>query len=185
MKTGNYLVPIFFVLTLVVTMAYSWRLVILTFFGEKSDYVKNAQIHEPKVMIIPIVILSAFSFVTGFWGPNLANFMGVPLEFHIEPLTLMISIATFLAGGIPLYFIYIRRSPSPEYFGRGFAGTVQKLFSNGYYFDRVYNAVFVNGLTAGVQKFRKTHPGILNYNIILIIGGLSTLVILFLLVGGL
>jgi NADH:ubiquinone oxidoreductase subunit 5 (subunit L)/multisubunit Na+/H+ antiporter MnhA subunit len=88
-------------------------------------------------------------------------------------------------GGISLYFVYVRKSPSPEYFGRGVAGSVQKLLTNGYYFDRVYNAVFVNGLTAGVQRFRKTHPGILNYNIILIIGGLSVLVIMFLLVGGL
>jgi NADH-quinone oxidoreductase subunit L len=185
MKTGNYLVPILFVLTLAVTMAYSWRLIILTFLGEKSDYAKNVHVHEPKVMIIPIIILSAFTFVTGFWGPNFAKFMGVPLEFHVESLTFMLSIVAFLAGGVALYFVYVRRSPSPEYFGRGFAGSVQKVLSNGYYFDRVYNAIFVNGLTAGVQKFRKTHPGILNYNILLIIGGLSVLVILFLLVGGL
>jgi NADH-quinone oxidoreductase subunit L len=183
--TGNYPISIVFFLTLVVTMAYSWRLVIVTFLGEKSDYAKNAKIHESKVMIIPIVVLSIFSFVTGFLGPNFAKFMGVSLEFHVESLTFMLSILSFLVGGIALYFTYVRRSPSPEYFGRGFAGSVQRLLTNGYYFDRVYNAVFVSGLTRGVQKFRRTHPGILNYNIILIIGGLSALVIMFLLVGGL
>jgi NADH-quinone oxidoreductase subunit L len=184
MKTGNYLTSILFFFTLALTMAYSWRLVILTFLGEKSDYAKKATIHESKVMIIPIAILSIFSFVTGFLGPKFAKFMDVPIEFHVETLTFLFSIVAFLVGGIAIYFVYVRRTPSPEYFGRGFAGSIQKLLANGYYFDKVYHAVFVDGVTRGVQKFRKTHSGILNYNIILIIGGLSVLLILFFLVGG-
>lgn len=182
--TGNYLVIIFAGLLAAITFAYSWRLIILAFFGKKSEFAAKANIHEPKVMIIPLVILAVFCFITGFWESSFAGFLGVQYESSLSLASTVLTIVAYSIAALSLYFVYIRRSPAPEYFGRGFMGSIQKVLVNGYYFDRVYNAVFVNGLSAGIQKFRKTHTGILNYNITLIIGGISVLIILILLAGG-
>jgi NADH-quinone oxidoreductase subunit L len=183
--TGNYLVIIFAGIMTAITFAYSWRLIILTFLGKKSDYAAKAHIHESKVMIIPIVILAVFCFITGFWESSFSVFLGVQNEFSFTFANIILTIVACSVAALSLYFVYIRRSPAPEYFGRGFMGSVQKVLVNGYYFDKVYNAIFVNGLSAGIQKFRKTHPGILNYNIILVIGGISVMIMLILMTGGL
>jgi len=188
LETGNYAALFLAVVTAALTLAYGLRMIYLTFLGEKrSEEVKKMHIHEPWVMRVPLLILATLCFITGFTGENFAGFMGVLTHngevFHVEPLSVSLSIVALLVGGIPAYLVYWKRSPPPENFARGGWGALQRLLSEGYYFDKFYYAVFVDGLKAAVQGFRKTHPGILNFNISLILGGLLLLAFLLLMLG--
>ncbi|MEM3087829.1 MAG: hypothetical protein QXP20_01750, partial [Candidatus Bathyarchaeia archaeon] len=108
------------------------------------------------------------------------------------------------------YLVYYRHLISPEVFRRGFLGkAVFTFISEGYYFDRVYYAVFVNGLYRSCmalldyvelkiidglnyyiavmakfvsQGFRPSHTGILSYNMSAILIGLVALVVLLFLI---
>jgi NADH-quinone oxidoreductase subunit L len=187
-ETGNYGALALAVITAALTLAYGLRALHLTFLGEKrSEEVRKMHIHEPGVMVVPLMILATLCFITGFLGEGFAVFMGLGdggEVFHVEPLSVSLSIMAILAGGIPAYLVYFKRSPPPERFSVGGWGLLQKLFSEGYYFDKFYYAVFVDGITGGIRRFRKTHPGILNFNTSVIIGGLIVLAVLLLTLGG-
>ncbi|RLI14003.1 MAG: hypothetical protein DRO43_05135 [Candidatus Hecatellales archaeon] len=102
----------------------------------------------------------------------------------MEPLSVGLSIIAIIVGALPVYLVYVKRSPPPESFALGGWGAIQKMLSQGYYFDKFYYAVFVDGLKAAVQGFRKSHPGILNFNMSLILGGIIVLTLLLLTFGG-
>ncbi|RLI26944.1 MAG: NADH-quinone oxidoreductase subunit L [Candidatus Hecatellales archaeon] len=190
METGNYAALAFAVVTAAITLAYGLRLIYLTYLGEKrSDEVRKAVIHEPAVMTIPLFILSALCFITGFTAEGFASFLGIlgghsHVVLHIEPLSAALSIIAIIAGALPIYLVYGRKSPPPERFAIGGWGFLQRMLSEGYYFDRFYYAVFVDGLKSAVQGFRKSHPGILNFNMSLILGGFIVLTLLLLTLGG-
>ncbi len=188
METGNYAALAFAVITAAITLAYGLRLIILTFMGEKrSEEVRKAHIHEPGVMKVPLFILASLCFITGFTGEGFAGFLGAAhngITFHVEPLSVGLSIIAIIVGALPVYLVYVKRSPPPESFALGGWGAIQKMLSQGYYFDKFYYAVFVDGLKAAVQGFRKSHPGILNFNMSLILGGIIVLTLLLLTFGG-
>ena len=162
-------------------------MIYLTFLGEKrSEEVRKMHIHEPWVMRVPLLILASLCFITGFAGEGFAAFLGVGHNgevFHVEPISVALSVVALLAGGIPAYLVYWKRSPPPENFSRGGWGALQRVIGEGYFFDKFYYAVFVDGLKAAVQGFRRTHPGILNYNMSLILGGFIVIAFLLLALG--
>ena len=165
-------------------------MIYLTFLGEKrSEEVRKAHIHEPGVMKVPLLILASLCFITGFLEGPFAGFFGVGghnggLPFHIDPLGVTLSVIALIVGIVPVYAVYWRRSPPPENFAKGGWGFLQRMISEGYYFDKAYYAVFVDGLTAAVRGFRKTHCGILNFNMSLIIGGIIVMTLMLLAMGG-
>ena len=185
LETGHFWAFIILYITAIITVAYSFRALFLTFFGEKSEYAKKFHIHEPKIMIIPLIILAAFTVLTGFFEHQFAEFMGIHTHSNgiggIDPVILGLSVVAWIIGITPAYYVYIKRKPSPEIFGRGVWGTIQKMLFECYYIDKFYYLVFVDKLTAGIQKFRKTHPGILNFNVCGIIGGFLVMLLLILL----
>ena len=185
LETGHFWAFIILYITAIITIAYSFRALFLTFFGEKSEYAKKFHIHEPKIMIIPLIILAAFTVLTGFFEHQFAEFMGIHTHSDgiggIDPVILGLSVVAWIIGITPAYYVYIKRKPSPEIFGRGVWGTIQKMLFECYYIDKFYYLVFVDKLTAGIQKFRKTHPGILNFNVCGIIGGFLVMLLLILL----
>ena len=187
-ETGNYAALAFAVVTAAITLAYGLRLIILTFMGEKrSEEVRKAHVHEPVVMKVPLFILASLCFVTGFTGEDFAGFLGGGhngVALHVEPFSLSLSLLAIIIGALPVYFIYVKRSPPPESFALGSWGFLQRMLSQGYYFDKFYYAVFVDGFKAIVQGFRRTHLGVLNFNMSLILGGLIVLVLLLLTLGG-
>ncbi|MGP3667435.1 MAG: NADH-quinone oxidoreductase subunit 5 family protein [Candidatus Bathyarchaeota archaeon] len=186
METGNVWISIVFYLTSIITVAYSFRVVFLTFFGEKSEYAKRFHIHEPKVMTIPLLILAALCFITGFFEHDFAHFLGVSVDgFGEVDLTIIsLSVLAWILGIFPVYCVYVKGKPSPLMFGKGILGIIQRMLYECYYVDRFYYYVFVDKLVAGIQKFRRTHPGILNYNISCVIGGLLLFIVLVFWLGG-
>ncbi|RLI05873.1 NADH-quinone oxidoreductase subunit L [Candidatus Bathyarchaeota archaeon] len=185
LDTGQLAVFIILYITAIITVAYSFRAVFLTFFGEKSEYAKKFHIHEPKVMIIPLLILAFFTVVTGFLEHDFASFMGIHADGfgEIDPVILGFSVLAWVVGIVPTYYIYIKKKPSPEIFGKGVWGSIQKMLFECYYIDKFYYLVFVDKFVAGIQKFRKTHSGILSYNIGAVVGGFFLLLLIVFLLG--
>lgn len=186
LDTGHLDVFLVLYITAIITVAYAFRALFLTFFGEKSEYAKKFHLHEPKVMVAPLIILAAATVVTGFLEHNFARFMAIHSDgaITIDPLILGLSVVAWVVGIVPTYLVYIKRRPSPEVFSRGGWGAIQRVLFECYYFDKAYNTFFVEWLTGGVQRFRKSHPGILNYNMTVIIAGLCLLIALIMMLGG-
>ena len=152
---GNYA----FVLTLiaaVLTSFYSWRLMFLAFEGkprEPKDVLEHA--HEPPLtMGIPLALLAlgalfagaffAHLFIGGhqaeFWRGSLVTHGG---EHHEVPLWVVLAptIAMVLGFAVAWYF-YITNPLVPFGLAKRFRGVHQFLL-NAWYFDALYDALFV------------------------------------------
>jgi len=153
--------------TCVLTVLYSLRWIAMIFLGEKSEYLKEHHVHEsPPVMAVPLMILAAASCVSGFLLPFFAGYMHIEHEFGIELIPLAFSTIVLLAGGIPAYLIYYRKTINPEKFRRGFGEKIHRLLVNGYYFNAIYYAIFVNGLiklSSVIFSYFEKAVGKLNY----------------------
>jgi len=143
------------------TAFYSWRLLLMTFHGQpRADEVVMAHVHEsPKVMILPLVVLAAGALFAGyigfewfvghntaeFWGnailtlpghPSLENAHHVP--FWVKYLPLVVGVA-----GIGLaYVMYVLAPGLPGALADRFAA-VYRFVLNKWYFDELYDALFV------------------------------------------
>jgi NADH-quinone oxidoreductase subunit L len=140
----------------VLTAFYSWRLVLLAFYGTPrmsgEDY---AHAHEsPPVMLVPLVILglgTAFAGVLGvnaFIGDGAHSFWGSALvqasEAHHElPEWVAWSAFAAMAVGTLVAFLYYVLVPSlPALTARIFYPLYAFLL-NKWYFDELYNLIFV------------------------------------------
>lgn len=148
------------------TAFYSFRLIFMTFYGENraSEEVKR-HIHEsPKVMVVPLMVLATLSAVAGFVGVPEA--IGGSNAFHhfmasvfgagpaegvaegsagLEVTMMIVSVAVGAGGIILAWFMYRLRPELPGKVATAFA-PVQKLLYNKYYFDEIYDALFVRSL---------------------------------------
>ncbi len=143
------------------TALYSWRLLFLTFHGEpRADHETLHHVHEsPKVMLIPLYVLSAGALVMGalgyhwlvgagakeFWGnaivvlPQHAGIAGA------ERVPVWVSTLPLVAGLIGIavaWYAYIRRPSVPGETARAFE-PIYLFLLNKWYFDEIYNFVFV------------------------------------------
>ena len=117
---------LFFVafITAILTAFYSFRMVYLTFHGEKSEHLKSLEasghhIHEsPRTMTIPLVILAAFSLIGGLFELGFFEvFNGVSsqiLDFgHLIPwqfgIATIFSLIIYSLGIGPAYWIYWKK----------------------------------------------------------------------------
>ncbi len=165
--------PILFYLAMItvfMTAFYMFRVVFLTFGGEYRGGGPEAhgKPHESSsVMVTPMVILAILAVVSGLWNVTggFGQFMGhgethsfVQGFFGIlaHPLPW---ISLILAGlGILLaYAIYSAKWLSAERV-RGLFSPLHTLFSRKYWFDELYENIFVkkvlvNGFFAGLQQF--------------------------------
>lgn len=141
------------------TAFYSWRLLFLAFHGEpRMDHHAYEHVHEsPRVMRVPLVVLAVGVVVAGFLGHGMiepegefwagALFMrdhpNILEELHHVPFLVVISPLIMDALGIGLaYVLYVLR---PELPGRiaGAARPAYEFLLNKWYFDELYDAVFV------------------------------------------
>ncbi|GAB4324875.1 MAG: NADH-quinone oxidoreductase subunit L [Candidatus Zixiibacteriota bacterium] len=145
--------PVFMVLTLLVafmTAFYMFRLYFMTFTGTPRDKEKYDHAHEsPKTMTYPLIFLAFLSVVSGWIGlPWLHHgfssvvYHGQPhhAEFHIS--LALISTLVGLSGIGLAYLMYYKRSIDPAKLGASMKGLYTTLY-NKYYFDEVYQAVFI------------------------------------------
>jgi NADH-quinone oxidoreductase subunit L len=143
------------------TAFYSWRLLIMTFEGKpRADEHVMAHVHEsPAVMILPLLVLATGAIFSGWLGYDM--FVGHAKEgFWREAiLTLdthaalenahhvpawVIWLPTIVAGsGIALAYVLYKLAPSiPSALANTFR-PVYLFLLNKWYFDELYDAVFV------------------------------------------
>lgn len=143
------------------TSFYSWRLMFMTFFGTaRCSNETLSHVHEsPPVMLIPLVILSfgalfagavfAGLFVggeqTGFWAGSiftaadnqiLVELKQVPGWVVLSPLIMMIS------GFVLAWVMYIYRPAWPGEIAEQH-DLIYKFLLNKWYFDEIYDFIFV------------------------------------------
>jgi NADH-quinone oxidoreductase subunit L len=156
------------------TAFYSWRLLILTFHGTpRADHHTMEHVHEsPAVMLVPLLVLAAGAVVTGyafydlfvgheqahFW--NGAIFTGphnAVLE-HAHHLPEWVGLAPTVAGvaGIALaYGLYMLAPGVPARLAASFGGLYRFLL-NKWYFDELYDAIFVRPALVLARALWKT-----------------------------
>ena len=165
-ESGHLILFAVAVITALFTVFYSFRMVGLTFYGEKSEHIKRMEsegkhIHEaPAVMWIPLVILAAFSVIGGFLQPYLIQYFHLEHVSEIPFLQLGIpSIATaivILGGLIPAWWLYIARKSDPKKF------SIRPLYTflvNRWYIDAFYKKLFVSGtlkLSAAINSLESS-----------------------------
>jgi NADH-quinone oxidoreductase subunit L len=143
------------------TAFYSWRLLFLTFHGKsRADHDVLHHVHEsPNVMLVPLYILAVGAVIGGYLGYDL--FVGEGrAEFWREALFVMpnhdsvgaahhgpewAGLLPTVVGviGIALaYVMYIRRPEWPGMLATRFR-TLYLFLLNKWYFDEIYDALFV------------------------------------------
>jgi len=153
-----------FILTVVaalMTSFYSWRLIFMTFHGRpRCDAETYEHAHEsPMVMLVPLFVLAIGSVAAGFLfkglfiGEEQATFWRSALfmlpsnhileEMHHVPLWVFLSPAVMMVAGLGLAWMFYIVSPSmPGNLAGAFPGLYRFLL-NKWYFDELYDAIFV------------------------------------------
>jgi NADH-quinone oxidoreductase subunit L len=161
---------IILVITACLTTFYSWRLIVLVFHGS----IKNTQdvidhIHEsPKVMTVPLILLSVFAVLSGFileryfhiLSPSEGIFKksiyilaqnDVLEKIHHTP-ALIKNLPTLLSLLMIMfaywYFSKQRFNPVPNF--------IKNIVSNKYYIDEIYNIIFIKPTYKISEFFVKT-----------------------------
>ncbi len=133
----------------VLTVAYSFRWMILVFFGPPRDKPIHDNAHEsPVIMVLPLAILGIAVCLSGLLIPfgQLATFLEYHHLFEIELIPLLLSLSALTIGAVPVIFVYVLKKPSSQRISKnGFAASIQKIWTNGYYFDAAYDKIFVRG----------------------------------------
>jgi len=143
------------------TAFYSWRLLILTFHGKpRGEDSVMARVHEsPKVMLIPIMVLAVGAICAGFvayepmvghhwtefWRGSIEVLADHPALENAHHVPLWVKLAPLVVGlaGIGLaYVLYMFTSGIPEMLATRFKA-IYLFLLNKWYFDELYDAIFV------------------------------------------
>jgi NADH-quinone oxidoreductase subunit L len=144
------------------TAFYSTRLMFMTFYGKyRGDHHTWDHAHEsPAVVLIPLYVLGAGALLSGYiaydWfvGHDFAHFWGttsIALKLngevlhhaHEVPLWVELAPLVFALSGIAVSYLYYIKMPwLPDATVRRFSG-LYALFYNKWYFDELYDAIFV------------------------------------------
>jgi NADH-quinone oxidoreductase subunit L len=152
------------------TSFYSWRLIFLTFFGAaRADADVMAHVHEsPRVMTIPLMVLAMGAVFAGMlfsglflgyghepahivehWNDFWKGAIFVNADNHIlteaHHVPVWVSFTPFLAmaiGFVTAYYFYIVAPDTPNQLAEYLPGVYRFLF-NKWYFDELYDAIFV------------------------------------------
>jgi NADH-quinone oxidoreductase subunit L len=142
------------------TSFYSWRLIFKTFHGEPHDRAHWREAHEsPMVMLISLGVLAFGSIFAGlpfkeiFAGHGVEGFFGNSISFatdkqlleHMELIPLLIGVLPTImmaVGFLVAWQFYIRRPDIPVELARQHE-VLYKFLLNKWYFDEIYDAIFV------------------------------------------
>ncbi len=166
------------ILAAFLTAFYSWRLLLMTFHGTpRGDERVMAHVHEsPPVMILPLIVLALGAVLAGgvavdyFVGEQAGEFWGEAIRIrgevhpaleHAHHVPLWVKLAPLVAGigGIGLAYVMYSIAPSlPGALANRFSG-VHRFLLNKWYFDEVYDFIFVRPTFALGRFLWKTGDG--------------------------
>jgi NADH-quinone oxidoreductase subunit L len=138
-------------LTSLLTAFYMFRLIFLVLFGKTRSELHPRE--SPKTMTIPLIILAVFAIFAGLPGSPLMN--NVFQSFiHLKeghaalepgPDYFVMSLSTLIAlFGIALaYILYIKQNKILPQAVRSRFAPLYQLLSNKYYFDELYDFLFI------------------------------------------
>jgi NADH-quinone oxidoreductase subunit L len=143
------------------TAFYSWRLIIMTFYGApRADHHAMEHAHEsPPVMLLPLTVLAAGALFAGaigydsfvgegreaFWGASIFVAPGhdTIAAAHKGPEWVgTLPLVVGLLGIFLAYVFYIRKPTWPAAWANGLGGLYRLVYRK-YMFDELYNAIFV------------------------------------------
>jgi len=144
------------------TAFYMFRQLFMTFYGScRADHHTQEHLHEsPKVMTMPLVVLAIGAVFAGFvglpgvlGGSQFAHWLEPVIHAHEEAHAsqalewglMAVSVSVAALGVFIAYLMYRRETLSPEIFANLAGGALYRLFDRKWYFDEIYQAVFVNG----------------------------------------
>ncbi len=154
----GYYAAIVGVFTALLTSIYSWRLIFKTFHGNYNNKkIKFENMHEsPLVMILPLIILAIGAIGSGylfkdlfigsetsysFWG-NSIKFLE-PLSTSHPPTWFIYLTPSIVIFSIPLsYYLFVKNKNFTEKIVEG-NKPLYDFFINKWYFDELYNFIFV------------------------------------------
>ncbi len=148
------------------TAFYMFRLIFMTFYGEKR-WDPHVHPHEsPPVMTIPLIILAILSTVGGFVGvpliqgwnvfheflsPSIAHVVGGHEVHHSMTFEVMMMLVSMGVAGIGIfiaYKMYIKQPELPAEVTAKVPGLYDLIY-NKYYVDEVYDATVVEPIKNG------------------------------------
>jgi NADH-quinone oxidoreductase subunit L len=94
---------------------------------------------EPWTMVFPVAVLTVGAAIGGLWGQQIAAALNVQAPTHT--LGSMLPAIGVVLGGIGLAWVDFGRGERAGFLSR--LPALQTLFSNGWYIDTLYRAVFV------------------------------------------
>jgi len=143
------------------TAFYSWRLILMTFHGEtRADHETYHHVHEsPWVILVPLIVLAVGAVFSGylgyeyFVGHDMEHFWGasvffapeneVPHHAHEVPTWVkLVPLAVGIVGIAIAYLLYMFRTDLPGKIAGATSGLYRFLL-NKWYFDELYEAIFV------------------------------------------
>ncbi|MBP1648324.1 MAG: nuoL [Bacteroidetes bacterium] len=155
-----------------VTAFYMFRLLALTFEGEKRWDAGKHPHEAPATMTVPLIALAFLSVAGGFVGVPASLGGGNAIEQWLEPVferagrvlpspahpsvaleyvLMALSVGMAIAGIVLARTWYLRRKEVPERLSQRFARAYRLLW-NKYYVDEVYDAVVVTPTVQGSEK---------------------------------
>jgi NADH-quinone oxidoreductase subunit L len=158
---SSWIVLIVLALAALLTAFYTMRQITLTFLGKPRTESAEHAVESKWTMTLPLILLAGFAIIAGWPGipldfpliggfvPNFVHeFVGETLAEHPEAVTfnwfpLLISLGVSL-GGLALGWLVYRDVPAgaPDPLKKAL-GPVYKILQNKYYFDELYDFIFV------------------------------------------
>ena len=143
------------------TAFYSWRLIFLTFHGKpRADAEVMSQAHEsPKMMTVPLIALAVGAIFAGivaagwmigdgaeaFWGEAifvLPENDNLEAAHHLSFSTKSIPTIVAFVGVLIAWYLYMRNKALPARLA-GASGPLYRFLLNKWYFDELYDRIFV------------------------------------------
>ena len=158
------------IITALLTAIYSWRLIFLTFHGKYNNKdIKISSVHEsPLIMLLPATILAVGAVFSGllfkemFIGSNSNEFWNNSIlflhsPFHDHPPTWLLALTpaiVILAIPISYYLFVVNKKIVAKLVIKNMS--LHKFLINKWYFDELYNFIFVNPIkNAGTFLWKK------------------------------
>ncbi|MDA0304746.1 MAG: NADH-quinone oxidoreductase subunit L [Proteobacteria bacterium] len=159
------------------TAFYSWRLLLMTFHGApRADKKVMGHVHEsPKVMIVPLIVLAAGAMFIGylgyesFVGHGASNFWGNAIlvlpshpaleAAHNVPVWVKYLPLAVAVAGIALAYLFYLLAPAIPAMIAGRFRAVYLFLLNKWYFDELYDRIFVKPAFYLGREFWKTGDG--------------------------